>query len=534
MRPLYIGNLALLLCFYLSSNNIYAGVFPDEGAQLNYRIIGFSFPSMPECSTYTIEIDTGRIFDASQFNAINTPQTSASNRIIAEVPEFGTDYTWRILYSLNDGKTATSDLYHFSTLNIPLLPGDIASRLRVTQNNNNYADHYVFVDGANIMYDMNGSPVWFYPQIDGVVNAGLDIKCTPQHTITLLCGAGCYEINYDGKMLWKGPDLNLTYGITNLISDKVNIPYHHEMTRLANGHYMALGNLKPGNKEIAPHGQKDNLAPNNKGGHFFPNTTQGSALYEYDSSGNLIWKWNSGNSISHSDIGNFYADLFEKKHLPFYDAHENSFYFDEKNNTIYLSYAMVNRVIAISYPSGKVINTYGKIYDTVAGRNTLSSFDASTGGISIFALTKIFNNHMFCGQHTCGKTKDGNLIMYNNNMFNSTALPQVLIFKEVEKNKAHMLKKVWQFNCPVDSLNIAVPNGGGGSVYEMNDSLLLVTMNSPYKKIFIVNKNKEILWSAIPENRTPKDEWQGYSPYRSSIIDRAELEQLIWKSEADN
>ena len=55
-------------------------------------------------------------------------------------------------------------------------------------------------------------------------------------------------------------------------------------------------------------------------------------------------------------------------------------------------------------------------------------------------------------------------------------------------------------------------------------------MSAPYNKIFIINWNKEVLWSAVTEKYDPeKKEWIPATNYRTSIIpDKTTLEQLIW------
>ncbi len=39
----------------------------------------------------------------------------------------------------------------------------------------------------------------------------------------------------------------------------------------------------------------------------------------------------------------------------------------------------------------------------------------------------------------------------------------------------------------------------GGNVIELPDGSLFSCMGGSYSKVFIVNMNKEILWSALPE-----------------------------------
>ena len=69
----------------------------------------------------------------------------------------------------------------------------------------------------------------------------------------------------------------------------------------------------------------------------------------------------------------------------------------------------------------------------------------------------------------------------------------------------------------------------GGNVLELPDSSLFVSV--PFGSIFIVNRSKEVLWSAVCEKRKlSQPNWDEVVLYRASIITRKELERLIWSN----
>ena len=232
---------------------------------------------------------------------------------------------------------------------------------------------------------------------------------------------------------------------------------------------------------------------------------------------------------------------------PVIDVHENAFFFDEKENVIYLSFKNISRIIKVSYPDGKVLGAYGEIYKPGM---------PETG------------NNLFCDQHGVKVLKNGRLCMFNNNSCNEAkALPTVLILKEPRADK-NSLEKIWEYECslkgldttgqmrmlrmrqkstqqeiqkrleknkdwkPVRALNSHVTSGG--NVIEMPDQSLFVCMNSQFGKMFIINLDKKILWSAVTEKvRMPGKTWFSLpQQYRASIITRAQLEQLIWNSDS--
>jgi hypothetical protein len=52
----------------------------------------------------------------------------------------------------------------------------------------------------------------------------------------------------------------------------------------------------------------------------------------------------------------------------------------------------------------------------------------------------------------------------------------------------------------------------GGNVVELPNHSIFASMSGPSSKIFIVTKNKEMLWSAIPEQKQTNDTIWGAAP----------------------
>ena len=75
----------------------------------------------------------------------------------------------------------------------------------------------------------------------------------------------------------------------------------------------------------------------------------------------------------------------------------------------------------------------------------------------------------------------------------------------------------------------------GGSVSELPDGSFLVNMGTNYSKIFIVNHDKKVIWSAIAEQWNEAEKrWKIIPQYRSSFVrNRASLEPMIWDAEVN-
>ena len=491
--------LLVLLPFALS-----AQVLPKDRSELNYRLIGFSFPSKNKTVNYTLEIAKGNYESEASFKKnIIKSIPGATNKIIAEVPSFGSQYTWCAVYTVSDARETATKLFHFSTGYIPEVDTGVA-RLRITRPASEYSDAYVFLDDYKTLYDMNGNPVWYLPEIEGGKITPRDLKLSPQGTITFMYDPP-YEINYNGAVLWKAP----AKSSPNKEGREI---FHHEFTRLSNGHYMALGEdsaawARGGSSSKNRRGRsKINGTDNNPG-----KKTLFGTLIEYDEQGNIVWKWNSSDYFATSDIRYFVPP----NGVQDIDVHENSFYFDEKSNNLYVSFRNINRVLKVKYPEGNVIAAYGEKYRR-GGKKT---------GISLF-----------CGQHACKLSENGQLYLFNNNSCNATGLPGVVMMKEPGAANEG-LKKVWEYECTMEGFENDKPLNSflaGGNVEELPDHSLLVCMSGDYCKIFIVSPDKQILWSAIPEwkNATTKS-WRPITQYRASIIkSRKEMERLIWNAES--
>ena len=507
-----------LLPLYITAQTIK----PEEGRALNYRIIGFTFPGQEHAVNYKVEIASGNYIEENAFQKnIIVTATAKKNKIIAEVPAFGQQYTWRTVSIDNRSKSTKSKLHHFSTLTSPDVNPD-STRMRIINSAVKYKDDYVFVDGNKVLYDMNGNPVWFFPQIDNITPDDLhirDLKLTPFGTLTVIIGEKIYEINYNGDILWKDPG----NGVKIKDSTSMSSVHHHEFTRLANGHYMALAfeqklwQLPTALDSLAYTFLHGRIKLDSSTNTFYQKIIFGT-LVEYDEQGHIVWTWSSSDYFKGSDLS---KRMISDKIFNLDNTHENAFYFDEKAQNIYVSFREINRIVKIHYPDKKVLDFYGKTY--VPGERNM-------------------NNGMFCGQHGCRLSAEGYLYMYNNNTCNRRARPTIVMFKEPRSEK-DSLTKVWEFECPMDELSIqdqrALTFTFGGNVLELPDTSLFVCTGGTYGKLFIVNRDKNILWCAQPEKwDKAANGWtkQGVflenqmreGSYRASIITPGELENLIW------
>ena len=504
---------AILLFALIAAMRLHSQVLPGEGSSLNYRLIGFSFSPGAAGARYKIEVAKGHFspddpIDSFKRNIVASTAYAKDTKLIIEVPSFGKQYTWRVV---TEGKANASKAFHHFSTSVVNEVDTSAVHLRVLQKATHYQDAYVFLDGCRALFDMNGNAVWYLPDIDSFKTGRSDLrdlKATPQGTISFLFEEhAAYEVNYNGQVLWKARNDGSANGHDQEY-------YHHELTRLENGHYMLLGSEWVTWNQQAPSGTDSSFvithADTKKPGRDARRDMSRpfGTIIEYDEKGRVVWTWRSASYFRTSDIYYHKAHGNRVEIAP----HENSFYFDEKDSVIYVAFRNISRIVKLKYPEGKVLATYGEEYTA----------DKPEAG-----------NSQFCRQHSVRRSDRGYLYLYNNNVCpQGTALPQVLKFKEPASGRN--LEKIWEYNCTTEGATTPGPFHfpTGGNVIELPDHSLLVNMSTSYSKVFIVSEDKQILWSAIPEKWNEQVKaWQMVYDYRASILMRKDLEQLIWNAE---
>ena len=515
-----------ILLFSLSFR-LTAQVFPKEGSILNYRLIGFSFPGQENAVKYRVQIARANCSTVESFEKkITMTFNSTTNRFIETVPAFGSQYTWRVTYISGSRSSVKSPLYHFSTGTLPAV-NTAAMRLRITNKAKKYKDAYILTDDVNVMYDMQGNPLWYLPVIkqeDSITLLARDIKLSPQGTITFLANMNIYEVNYDGKILWQGPEK----GIINKKSTADY--YHHQLTRLHNGRYMAL--VSP----FSPAVENNNWENSDRATYSPRQRASFGSIAEYDSTGKVVWSWESFRYFRNFPPQQLESYFYDENKLvsSSVDVHLNAFFFDEKESVVYLSFKNISTILKVKYPEGNVLAAYGNL--------------SQPSGAPV-------QNDLFCGQHSCNISMSGDLYLFNNNSCNSSSPPTVVTIK-LPSTANDTLRKVWEYEC---SFSEKAPDGNGfshfpatedpaesngkmvfttkftsgGNVFELPDRSMFISISGNSGRLLIVGPDRSILWSAVSERYASGDKkWLANEMYRVSIIPSPkDLEQLIWNSE---
>ncbi|HRO73984.1 MAG TPA: aryl-sulfate sulfotransferase, partial [Saprospiraceae bacterium] len=400
----------------------------------------------------------------------------------------------------------TSPYIHFRTGYYPTIDTQLY-RLKIFDNSKKSKDIYILMDHTAVIYDLQGQPLWYMPSTKLTADKNLqlrDIKPTMHGTFTATGSNTAFEFDYNGKKIWQAPN-------NGEVSGENSENYHHEFTKLNSGNYMVAASQKkdlriPANYEIDEQYIIGGMFT--KKGNDYYREIKTDNLIEYDSNGKVIWYWKATDHFSDSEFINTKGlspnGLAE-------DMHMNSFFFDENEKVIYLSFRNLNELIKIEYPSGKILKRYG----TVWLNDTLKS-----------------NKRMFYGQHCIFKTADGEIYLFDNNTNNQlmtdnkTPVPYAVILKE--NNSKTGIEKFWDFPCDIDS-NAEAFCTSGGSVVSLDNGDMLVNMGNA-GRIFIVRKDKTVTWNAMPQAIDGNGKWIPVGQYRTNYIKAEDITTFIFNS----
>jgi hypothetical protein len=489
--------ISFLRIFSLSVISLQANAqsLPIEGDTLNYRLIGFSVPADEQASKYILEIADGFYNNKVDFSKhIILTRSSNDNKQIAIVPEWGKAYTWRISKANNKEKIKSyGALQHFVT-GTRYIADTSLYKLHVANADKHHKDLYVFLDYSKAMYDTKGNVLWYLPDIPGLVDKHSnirDLKPTGNGTLSFIYSRGIYEIDYRGNIVWQKQN--------NPVSKEDMIEtYHHDFTKLNNGHYMVCGNELLTMQLDADTSELNGLhIPMMRmiNGKAVRRLSLGT-IAELDETGKHVWEWKCSEHMM-DDTSFLHKIPRSPNEL---NPHMNSFYFDQKNNFIYISFKNPHTIVKISYPSGKVVAKY----------------DGSA-----------YTPSLFLGQHAVRLNRDGDMILFNNNhkafnSKNSEHTSYLGVYKEMPEGK---LKKLWDFSCNIDTLTD--PScGAGGSMVELGDGCYMGCVGSA-GRVFIASKDKTLIWNAVMMVND-NGIWKTQEEYRASFIEDGAINQLIF------
>lgn len=456
--------------------------FPGASSRLNYTVIMFEYPQVPEAEQYHVQIAYAS--DVRFSNPVRDVRSRSLAALIDSGLHFGKQYRWRYAGETAKGKLlGWSPATEFEIMSSPLANPD-SIRFRVSKFDTAQTQKgYIFSD-VGVIIDRSGNPVWFMPGYTKE-NQLRDLTLTPQGTITCLdswsmprgipgtlvhlCHA--METNLLGKILWNGPN-------DGRISHDTVEYYTSEMTRLSNGNYLVTGGRFVPVK--APSDTTKTVS-------IFYNT-----IIEYDRTGNILWNWQAQNYF---DVRDVFAEWDGKARMMM-PTHMNSVDIDEQNDCLYVSFRNVSRVIKIDRKSGNVLWSIG---------TKMASGEATYG------------DGLFSYQHTPRLLPNGNLLMYNNNTGTTPDKISSVLELSLPDSAGNPPRKVWEFPCNFGSVAESF-SPGQGAVELLPNGNILAGMGA-VNRIFEIKRDKKIVWECFSEQYSPQSAWWApITKYRMSFV----------------
>lgn len=470
-----LKNLLTIILWCIIVQCGYSQIFPKEGAQLNYTELVFDFPPVNKASYYRLEL-----WDMDDKNPLPYHiQNDSTHVIFCNFFAFGKSYAWRYsAYAGNDVQIYKSMKYEFSILPQAALDSahfDYLCRGQMGRKG------YVLLDQQRSMIDFKGRVVWRMPKIQGLgveqpYNVR-DLRMTKEGTFTAIITSGiAVEFDRDGNILWLAP------GSQNL-KENTGENYHHDFRKLNNGNYMVLSEsndkiyLPVNTKDTAKYNGMQNVVKDREKYYYLG--TFGT-IVEYDAMGKELWKWNSATYFASQLMAGW-----QNK-----STHLNAFYYDEITDKAYLGFRDLNLILEVNQKTGKVDQEFG---------------------MPLYPGHKTTGNGFFALQHSIEKTKDGNLLVFNNDSSAiDSVVSSVVEFGLKQNREGRVMKK--KTSLKIDGSDNGKSEKYGSAEY-IDDSIVIVGAGGTGRVLGINIFNNAVVFDIIVKSY--QSTWAGVLFYRA-------------------
>ena len=447
--------LPLLLLFCSLSANL---LKPYDNQIISYSHILFEWEQNPNAVSYQLQISDSQNFQNGFIANILTDQIVY---IYDDEIQWNETYYWRvrdIYFNESYGPWTIPNTFFISEKRF----GDNGDGIEIDFYDQNQSSNDLTLlgdlsGGLNLIsyvFDQNGNEIWNGDLMINHINKYGQIFGSTYTDFPNYTGI---KMNYDGDILWNGP--NGTY---------IDI---HEVKSLPNGNYMAfvweytngpipLGDWTSVYRALGY--EADGIT--NEYPWF------GQAIIEWDENSNEVWRWNPFDHFTMDDYDAYGGTWWDAINGGQYDwMHSNAFHFDQEESVIYLSSRHLSRITKIDYPSGQVIWNIGPS----------NSYEG-------FVSDHICTDLEFTWQHNVQMLDNGNLLLFDNGNLSQlfgTDRPtsRVIEFKVIDDTYCEM---VWEYSLPdylfgpwmgsvqkLDNNNYFINTvGSGGHAIEINET----------------------------------------------------------------
>lgn len=452
--------LFILYFFPLSS----AQYTPKQDAKLNYTEVCFEFPWVEKATLYVLHLE-----EQHPGKRPASPQLydATGNKIVVHDLTFGSSYSWFI-----EARDKENNLLSKS----PMLKFSLAENLKTGREHVRYrkvahkpkaGNELLILDYTHTVVDRDLKPVWYLPPVAFMhKNSGLrDLKLTDDGTFLAIIDSNAYELDLNGKVLWKAPN-------DGKVSGKKGVEdYHHDLQKLPSGNYMVLGNERM--RHRFP-GQKDTTVYDS------------GTIIEYSPKGQVVWEWHAKDFFTEEML------MMRRRDDGMYDpaTHLNAFNVDGKY--IYAGFRDASWILKINKATKQVEEIYG----------------GSASGLS-----NHYAQGLFRYQHAATVLRDGNIAIVNNDSIKDPKVVSSLLVFSTGSDDTDKGELLFRFPFDYDSLS----DGKSlklGNVLQLRSGNYLVNMGA-INRVFEVTPRGEVVWDVFIEKLdTFKRVWRFFPQYR--------------------
>ena len=490
--------LLVLVVIFSFSNSLGANqtlYLYEVGQSIPYLHVKFEWTQAEDASSYNFQLASSESFSAPIVDLI----TSSLLYIDTDNINWDELYYYRVA---DNASGEWSDIKSFST-------ASKISSATTTILDNNYNDDGLTIFGAYVDFfsaaiDKNGREVWrsaaaqddyvggmVYYSTDYFGNwFGLEYQGNQVDNET-----PGIMFNFKNEISWKDPSQNLS---------------HHEIIQLPNGNYLGLIEDNPKYYPVP-----DDIGVNSCS--YVP--WIGDRLVEWNADTNEeVWSWSTFDHFSIEDydrIGGSNTKCCLENRMDW--THANAFYYDESDNSIYLSSRHLSRITKIDKSTGEVVWNVGVEMPSgdVISNDLEMSFQHSievlpngniltmdNGNLSKYIRSVEYNGETilcfdYASEADCPTESNGGPCVWSDDIFqgsctNPDFISRALEFQVIENsNGMYEASKVWEYDLPPEYFGDL-----SGNVSKLESGNYLITTIGSGGKTFEVDSEGNIVWQA--------------------------------------
>jgi hypothetical protein len=489
---------------------------PSDGQFINYIHILFEWDQEPDAEKYQIQVSQSESFDSILFS----DTTDLTLFIDQEHIDWDENYFWRIR-ALNEndvpGPWIDVSVFHTMASKFPNTDVEIIQDEMIQDGFTVFGGAFPALQSGLI--DKVGNEIW--NDGDG------QFMLVHVNEFGNIYGLSTLD-SPNNNGIRTNADMEILRSVMNSDVD------FHEFKQMPNRNYMGLVAVDtlgpiPANHDMTEQFQNLGYAADGVTNEF---PWIGQKLVEWNEDHEIVWSWNPFDHFTMEDYDHHGFTWTQAYQESAYDwTHANSFFYDENESVIYISFRHLSRISKIDYETGNVIWNMGLPEPYMATGNN-----------------QICTDLLFSFQHHIQKLENGNLLFLDNGNISDQLfgyddpISRVLELEVIGDTTCDV---VWEYVMPPNLFGT-----GSGSVQRLgNGNTLVYTAGNglgvPEATIMEVAPAQYMVWKYVSEqneswyraHRIPAIHSSAFSVtvdnYKTTEIDGNQIEGVLFSDSAN-